>query len=245
MRKSVVILVSLLAMSGCKTTGVKVDLNKNEGYATIKKEYKNIPDLDVITFVTPGEPLISTFQVVEREGIELLETVKLDGKFNGFTNTYIVKQGDLPFIGSGNNGRFYGGYEKLNQIVAASKTDEFVGGGIFIPNSPEENHSIFLDNYHSVIEPLNRKVAFKNKTIIEIPESSFKQELIYTGKSGNNVNVEYREYRGNIARPAFSQSLTFDMSEDDVVGFRGALIEIIKATNSSVEYKVIKHLNHQ
>lgn len=120
MKRSIVLLVSLLAVSGCKTSGVKVELNKNEGYSAIKNESRSLPELNAATSVPPGEPLISTFQVAVREGIELLETVKLDGKFNGFTNTYIVKQGDLAFIGSGNNGKFYGGHEKLNQIVPTS-----------------------------------------------------------------------------------------------------------------------------
>lgn len=231
-----------VVMGGCKTTGVPVDLYTGSVHSTISKETRSLPAKNTVVNASPGEPIVLTREVVVRDGIELLETVRVDGKYNGFTNTYIVKPGALVFVGSGQGGKFYSGEDKVNQIVETSGTNQFVDGGIFIPNSSDDGHSVFLDNYSAVIEPINRKVAFKKKDVISVPDDSLKQELVYTGKSGNDISLEYREYKGRIARPAFSQTLTFDISEDNVVGFRGALIEVLEAKNSGIRYKVIKNI---
>src|ERR1700674_5426084 len=41
--------------------------------------------------------------------------------------------------------------------------------------------------------------------------SSMSQELIYGGVAGNTIKVTYREYGNNMARPAFSQELQYDL----------------------------------
>lgn len=36
--------------------------------------------------------------------------------------------------------------------------------------------------------------------------NSFQQTLIYNGKVGNKINIGYREFSGDLARPAFANS---------------------------------------
>lgn len=67
----------------------------------------------------------------------------------------------------------------------------------------------------------------------------FERRLIYTGKSKNQLHILYREFINDMARPAFSQNLTFDLEEGKVVGFQGARFEIIKATNTQIIYKMM------
>lgn len=74
-------------------------------------------------------------------------------------------------------------------------------------------------------------------------ELSFKKELIYTGISRNVVSILYREFKEDIARPAFSQDLKYDLSDSKIVGYRGARFEIIKATNQGLTYKTLKQLD--
>ena len=236
--------VIALIIGGCQTTGTKIYIDRTTALAQTEKKRQNLPELQNIVVITPGESLISSYFVNIRKGIMLLETVKHNGKFNGFTNTYIVEAGELPLMAADSTGVFYGGARRVRQIVSASNTNKLVGGGIFIPNSPAANHSLFIDNITSAIEPLNRKVSYKETDIVVVSPKGLRQELIYTGKSGNNINIEYREFKGNIARPAFSQSLTYDISNDSLIGFRGALIEVFEATNSSIKYKVIKHISN-
>lgn len=71
--------------------------------------------------------------------------------------------------------------------------------------------------------------------------NSFQQTLIYTGKVGDKIRFSYREFKGEMARDAFTVDVEYDLSESTTVGYKGALIEIIEATNQQLTYKVIKH----
>ena len=242
MKKLILFSMLALILGGCQTTGTKIRIDRSTALTGLEQKQENFPELDIIVLVTPGESLIYSYLVTKQQGINLLETIKHDGKFNGFTNTYIVESGDLPMMAKNSTGVFYGGEMKLRQVVSASNTNQLVRGGIFIPNSSTDNHSIFIDNISTAIEPLGRKVKYELSEIVTVSEKDFKQELIYTGKSGNNINIEYREFKGNMARPAFSQSLTYDISKDKIIGFRGAQFEVLEATNSFIKYKAVKHI---
>jgi hypothetical protein len=51
----------------------------------------------------------------------------------------------------------------------------------------------------------------------------------------------YREYARDTARPAFSQEVEYDLSEGNVIGFKGARVEVLEATNFFTRYKVLVH----
>lgn len=67
----------------------------------------------------------------------------------------------------------------------------------------------------------------------------FQQTLIYSGKIGNRITIGYRESSGNMARPAFSNDVSYDLSESRIVGYKGARLEVIDATNTEITYKVL------
>jgi hypothetical protein len=69
---------------------------------------------------------------------------------------------------------------------------------------------------------------------------SFEQTLIYSGKIGDKINIGYREFSGNMARPAFSNNVEYDLSGSMLIGYKGAKIEVIEANNQFIKYKVIE-----
>jgi len=75
---------------------------------------------------------------------------------------------------------------------------------------------------------------------------SFQQTLIYSGRVGNKINVAYREFSNNLARPAFSNNVEYDLSDSKIIGYRGARIDIIEATNEFINigsFKTLIRLN--
>lgn len=70
---------------------------------------------------------------------------------------------------------------------------------------------------------------------------SFQQTLLYSGKVGNKINISYREFKNGMARQAFSHDVEYDLSSSNIVGYKGAQIEVLNATNSSITYKLIKN----
>ncbi len=70
-------------------------------------------------------------------------------------------------------------------------------------------------------------------------KNSFQQTLLYNGRIGNRITLAYREFSDNFARPAFSNTVEYDLSESSVVGYKGARLEVIKATNTELTYRVV------
>ncbi len=66
-----------------------------------------------------------------------------------------------------------------------------------------------------------------------------RKELLYSGRTGNTIEVSYREFRGGLAAPAFFQSVKYDLSQSSVIRFQRFVIEVVKADNQSITYKVI------
>jgi len=82
------------------------------------------------------------------------------------------------------------------------------------------------------------------KTTFEVwGKDSLKKELIYGGLAQKTISISYREFSDGTARPAFTQDLKYDLSEGDVIGFRGSRFKVHKATNTSITYTVLKPLD--
>ena len=69
-------------------------------------------------------------------------------------------------------------------------------------------------------------------------KGSFRQELVYNGKSRDTIKITYREFKDDMARPAFYQDLNYDLSESKIIGFRDIRIEVIEATNTDIKFMV-------
>ena len=76
-----------------------------------------------------------------------------------------------------------------------------------------------------------------------IAADAFQQTLIYSGKVGDKINIGYREFSSNVARPAFNNDVEYDLKDSTTIGYKGALIEVLEATNQSIRYRVIRNFN--
>lgn len=75
-----------------------------------------------------------------------------------------------------------------------------------------------------------------NQTILD----GFKYELIYQGVNNGVVRIAYREFTENLARPAFSQDLTYTVAAggNTPARFRDVEMVIHAADNTRIEYTV-------
>ncbi len=72
-------------------------------------------------------------------------------------------------------------------------------------------------------------------------ESNLSQEFVYNGRIGNELKFIYREYKSNLARPAFTQELVYDLGISEEIGFRDLKLKIISASNLDIQYEVISN----
>ncbi|MWB94599.1 hypothetical protein GON26_09505 [Flavobacterium sp. GA093] len=74
-------------------------------------------------------------------------------------------------------------------------------------------------------------------------EECFKKEFVYNGKSGNTLKFVYREYINDMARPAFTQDIQYDLADGNIIGIKGLRIEVISTNNMRIEYKILNDFN--
>lgn len=84
------------------------------------------------------------------------------------------------------------------------------------------------------------KKKFPAYTMSPTIEEGFRQELVYFGVAGDVLKLAYREFSGGLARPAFTQEVTFTLESEGstMIHFKGARIEIHEIDNSGVRYTV-------
>ncbi|UCU95210.1 hypothetical protein [Hydrogenophaga taeniospiralis] len=91
-------------------------------------------------------------------------------------------------------------------------------------------------------QPVEYEITKKDEEIEEEFRDSYFVEVIYQGISKGEAKISYREFKGGIARPAFTQDITYELDPDGsgVIAFRGLRIKIVKATRESITYFVQK-----
>lgn len=242
--KIIIVMVMLFSVliTGCKTTGEQIRLNYNLNENDEKTYTKKVPNEGVYTTVGMGESIISSYRMKEKKGIEVLETVVSKGKFRGKDTEYIVRQALLPVISRDYSGVFYGKSKAVIVRQPSASVNQLMHGGIYIPYEKEKNHAVFFGMPVLTLEQLKSKVKYKEATIVTRSEVGFKRELIYTGSVGSVITLTYKEFKDGMIRSAFTQTLTYDVSSEKVIGFKGALFEVKEATNASITFKVINHL---
>lgn len=219
--------VSVLALSivGCVSTSAN--------YRPIAIDISE-PPLGQIVTAEVGGVMLRQGKYVEHDAIYLQETVKV-GVFGAyvFSRGYYLREGE-----DGKNEFYYpenspeGGSVDKSALADPYKTMMVVKG----------------QNTICGVSVLNARVCQKNVRFERVKRPAlvsdgFQQTLLYSGRIGNKINISYREFSNNTARPAFNNDVEYDLSESTTIGYKGAEIEIIEATNRMIKYRVIRNFN--
>jgi len=73
---------------------------------------------------------------------------------------------------------------------------------------------------------------------------SFQRVIEYNGKRGSLVRFVYSEFKDGRIRDAFTREFDADLNDGNVVAYKGAVFEVLDATNASIRYKVIRHFQN-
>ena len=66
----------------------------------------------------------------------------------------------------------------------------------------------------------------------------FRSELVYQGATDGLMNVAYREFVNDMARPAFTQVISYDLEETTTLAFQTLELEVLEAGNMGIRYRV-------
>lgn len=207
----------LLLTSILISCGVQTKLTTPENFTT------NIPELNISNNTEIGITLVSKETGYKYNALKIMNDKKVK---TGFLSREL-KAGEI-YINDSYTSKF-NLYRSINEPTF----------GIAIPKNGGKQQ-VFLNNGMGIkLFQIKDIIDFK-VTHTPVPKKEyFKQEFIYNGRVGNALKFIYREYIDDIARPAFTQDLQYDLSESKIIGFRGLRIEVITATNTNIEYKVI------
>jgi len=120
----------------------------------------------------------------------------------------------------------YRGYPINGYINPDDLDDSFISDNAYLL-SPKIN-----SDFENLVETTRHYV---------IEDDKLQRHIEYAGKSGDVLNFIYSEFFGNMARDAFTREFSIDTSEGNIGAYKGAVFEVIKATNSDITYKVIRH----
>lgn len=216
-----------LAMSlvGCVST--------NANYRPTAVEISEPPLGQVVT-AEVGGTMLRQGKYVEHDAIFLPETVKV-----GVLGTYTFSRGYYLREGEDAKNEFYhpengpeGGRVDKGALTDPYKTMMVVKGQPTLCGVSVFNARVCEKNVR--LERLRRPA---------LTSDGFQQTLLYSGRIGNKINISYREFSNSTARPAFNNDVEYDLSESMTIGYKGAEIEIIEATNRIIKYKVIRNFN--
>jgi len=208
------------------------------GCATPKYNYRPIsidvsePPINSVNVAYVGDELLKQGSYTEHDSIYLQEDQQVSWAYTVLQGFYL-KQGDD---------------EKTEFYKPASGSD---GGGVdkavladpwkSVSAYKDENKLCVVTVFH--VQVCKEAADFTRQKKPVLRGGSFQQTLIYSGKIGNKINVGYREFSGSIARPAFNNDVEYDLGESNTIGYKGAKLEILEATNEFIKYRVLRNFN--
>lgn len=213
--KNLLIVVGLIFMTGCTTV-------RYNGADTFIKEV-DYPEIGKVMTIYVGDHMVQKGTITEESVLQVYKTI--DGAL------YDIPAKSYPQVGYDQKQDFYSAVG----VVKGALSDPIKALAL----KKEERAEL------CVITVFGGSACYKGeyerKRKLSERGNSFQQTLIYSGRVGDKINIGYREFSNNTARPAFNNDVEYDLSSSNTIGYKGALIEVIKADNSSITYKLIRN----
>lgn len=217
--------------------------------ATVKNNYVPVveqisePPLDEVHTATIGDYMLKQGTATRTKGVYLSQSNQI-GSFNLSKGFYPQSGADEKYV--------FTSYAIGNAMEGLGRVTTGGGlGGMGLPNGirfarDEQKTCVIYSGGYGISQPIcdtEYPYQFTERPIVS--ENNFQQALIYSGRIDGKVRVSYREFSGNMARPAFSNEAEYDLERSDIIAYKGARIRVIDADNEKIEYVVLNNFNTQ
>lgn len=223
MYKLALSIVAGITLAGCATP----DFNYQPNSINISE-----PLINTVNTSFVGDVMLQQGKYTEHESIYVTDTIDTGFAYE-INRGYYLKKGEDETT----NTYLPGGGSDAGSITKAALADPWQA--IMTYKTKQEICVITAFNALSCVESDN----YKEKIKPVMTDDSFQQTLIYSGKIGQKINIGYREFSNSVARPAFNNDVEYDLSESNIIGYKGAQLEITEATNQFIKYRVIRNFN--
>lgn len=239
MIKIFISLVAVVALVGCASAPV-------EKRYIASSQVVNFPQVGIESEAEIGQTLVSKANLQVSKAIVIRADIaerKIESIVNNrWSGVITIPAGKLVKSSENSEGAFYRSLQGYYDGTTGRPKNPV---GIFVPNDPKQPAVAYVYHYagDSTYAFGEQPVTYTDTTSETWSKDSFKSELVYGGLSQKTISVSYREFVDGTARPAFSQEIKYDLNDSDIIGFRGARFQVIKATNSNIKYKMLKPLD--
>ncbi len=226
-RLSVLLVAALMLLCGCASVLVRYN------YSPQPTETSE-PPLNTVVTAYVGDNLVRQGQYTEHDAIYLRQDVRV-----GIIGEVMIMRGYYLKVGEDATSEFYrtaGGSDSGQIVVAAAAVPVCA---LRVDRRDGRLCAVAVKGG----EDCTAKADYERKKYPVTGAADFQQTLIYSGKVGDKINIGYREFSGSRARPAFNNEVEYDLSQSKTIGYKGARIEVIEATNEYIKYKVISNFN--
>ena len=201
----------------------------------------NSPAVGVTNSVELGQSMVATHNVaILPTSVRLAGEVRVAAK--GFE--VVIPLGRMRVDSRGGGGTYYRSDDGYLQYKGESKPRMGKSVGVFVSDNEDIDPKVYY-----IAGPADLRLyplgptTYSQSKCMRVGATRFQRELVYTGVANNVVSILYREFTNDLARPAFSQELHYDLGQGSEVGFRGARFEIVRASNTAITYRVLKPLD--
>lgn len=224
----------LAGLTGFALVGCVSDIKYNYVPEVTQKSY---PDLNVVTTTYIGDDMVRQGNVKAIDVISFPATTQV----NKYWNSYIIDAGDYPKLGEDKKYLFFAAKSVNGNSIVKSFNVPAAPIGMRVSKDSSKNEVCI--SFTTGTDFCEDHKQFTYKKVNVTSQDGFQQTLIYNGKVGNKINIGYREFNNDMARPAFSNNAEYDLSRSTVIRYKGAVIEVLQATNQHIKYKVISNFN--
>lgn len=241
---TVVMALCSIVMAGC-ASGPFLN-NENPKTFVPSAGIQHTPELNLVVNAELGETLISRSYIKKVPAIKISKSIKHVTQNNGYGMIWNIPAEILLQSANGDAGVYYSSSKFF--ITESPVSGQGNKGGVVLGDEKSLSiEKVFWNpegKSYYFIDVLNESVQYERIPPVEfVSEENFRRELIYTGISKNVITIIYREFKNDMARPAFTQELKYDLSEGRDIGYKGARFQIIGATNTGITYRVLKQLD--
>lgn len=77
----------------------------------------------------------------------------------------------------------------------------------------------------------------------EVKRNGLSQSLIYKGRVGNKIKIEYREFSKNSGQSKVINELEYNLDDSNIIAHNGAKIEVMMATAETIRFKIVSNFS--
>lgn len=195
-------------------------------------EHISEPAIGSVNTVYIGESMLRQGTAAEHEAIQLLGELKIG--MMGYT----LMPGQYIKHGQDADAEYYvPGGNQPGQVIKTALADPWKS----IMVKKGRPSVCVVSAFNTAM--CNDNAQFRRIKVATSESNSFQQTLLYNGVVGNKINIGYREFSSNLARPAFNNDVEYDLSSSSIIGYKGARLEVLRATNEYIQYRVLQNFN--